>query len=55
MATVISSYEARTVECPACGAKVHQRCTQPSEKSRYEVGWVHLARETAYFEAHLKL
>lgn len=38
-------YEPMTVRCPACNSGPNERCTQATETSRKEVGWIHYARE----------
>lgn len=39
------STDPKSVECPACMARVGNPCTRPTEKSRVPVNWFHSSRE----------
>lgn len=42
---------ARRVPCPACNARIDEKCTEPTDMSRRPVAWVHHARDHAAREA----
>ena len=52
--SAISRAQAHTVGCPACGSPPGKPCTQPTDKRRTAVAWVHLAREGAYLDEESK-